>query len=138
MESIVVSSPLHLPNGLPAQSPPADLLRELIEVQREQLSVLRQQQMAMDDRGRWRGLHARHADEFPELPGECQEVLPVLEKAYLSAVSEMTADLRDPDADMTEFRVNELLDRHVPRLGQLWSLLTQVTQLAAVTPPDRG
>jgi hypothetical protein len=137
VQSIVVSTPLHLPNGLPAQSPPADLLRELIEVQREQLSVLRQQQNAMDDRGRWRGLHARHADDFPELPAECQQVLPVLERAYLSAVSEMTADLTDPD-ELNEFRVNELLDRHVPRLGQLWSLLTQVTQLAAVAPPDRG
>lgn len=137
MESIVVSTPLHLPSGLPQPSPPADLLRELIEVQREQLSVLRQQQAAMDDRGRWRGLHARHADEFPELPTECQQVLPVLEKAYLTAVSEMTADLTDPD-ELTEFRVNELLDRHVPRLGQLWSLLTQVTQLAAVAPPDRS
>jgi hypothetical protein len=137
VESIVVSTPLHLPNGLPAQHPPADLLRELIEVQREQLSVLRAQQNAMDDRGRWRGLHARHADDFPELPAECQQVLPVLEKAYLTAVSEMTADLTDPD-ELTEFRVNELLDRHVPRLGQLWSLLTQVTQLAAVAPPDRS
>jgi hypothetical protein len=137
VQSIVVSTPLHLPNGLPAQSPPADLLRELIEVQREQLSVLRQQQNAMDDRGRWRGLHARHADDFPELPAECQQVLPVLERAYLSAVSEMTANLTDPD-ELNEFRVNELLDRHVPRLGQLWSLLTQVTQLAAVAPPDRG
>jgi hypothetical protein len=64
-------------------------------------------------------------------------VLPVLERAYLSAVSEVTTDLRDPDADMTEFRVTELLDRHVPRLGQLWSLLTQVTQLASVAQADR-
>ncbi len=135
MESIVVTTPLHLPTYAPAP-PGADLLRELIEVQREQLTVLRAQQAATDDRARWRGMHARHADDFPELPGECRTVLPLVEKAYLSAVGELTAELSDPDADMTEFRVTELLDRHVPRLGQLWSVLTQVSQLAAVGPVE--
>ena len=136
MQSIVVTTPLHLPTYAPP--PPAtDLLRELIEVQREQLTVLRAQQAATDDRARWRGMHARHADDFPELPGECRTVLPLVEKAYLTAVGELTAELSDPDADMSEFRVNELLDRHVPRLGQLWSVLTQVSQLAAVGPVDR-
>ena len=138
MESIVVSTPLHLPNGLPAQPPPADLLRELIEVQREQLSVLRAQQAATDDRARWRGLHARHAEEFPELPAECRNVLPHLERAYLSAVAELTGELSDPEATGSDFQVNELLDRHTPRLAQLWSILSQVSQLASVAPPDRG
>jgi hypothetical protein len=136
VESIVVTPSLHLPTYAPAP-PAADLLRELIEVQREQLSVLRAQQAATDERGRWRGMHARHADDFPHLPGECRTVLPLVEKAYLSAVAELTAELSDPDADLTEFRVTELLDRQVPRLGQLWSVLAQVSQLAAIGPVER-
>lgn len=137
MQSIVVTTPLHLPTYAPAP-PAADLLRELIEVQREQLTVLRAQQATMDDRARWRGMHARHADDFPDLPGDCRTVLPLVEKAYLTAVGDLTAELSDPDADMTEFRVTELLDRHVPRLGQLWSVLTQVSQLASVVPVERS
>lgn len=137
MESIVVTPPLHLPNLSTLPSPNADLLRELIEVQREQLSVMRAQQAATDERARWRGLHARHAEEFSHLPAECRTVLPLVERAYLTAVAELTAELSDPDADMNEFRVTELLDRQVPRLGQLWSVLSQVSQLAAVAPPDR-
>ncbi len=136
MQSIVVTPPLHLPNLSMIPSPNADLLRELIEVQREQLMVLRAQQAAMDERARWRGMHARHAEDFPHLPGECRTVLPLVEKAYLTAVAELTAELSDPDADLTEFRVTELLDRQVPRLGQLWSVLTQVSQLAAVNPVE--
>ena len=136
MESIVVTPPLHLPNWSSVPSPNADLLRELIEVQREQLSVLRAQQAATDERARWRGMHARHADDFPHLPGECRTVLPLVEKAYLAAVAQLTAELADPDADMADFQVTEMLDRHVPRLGQLWSVLTQVSQLAAVAPVD--
>jgi hypothetical protein len=137
VQSVVVSTPLHLPTYAPPP-PAADLLRELIEVQREQLTVLRAQQAMTDDRARWRGMHARHADEFPQLPGECRTVLPQLERAYLTAVGELTAELSDPDADLNEFRVNELLDKHVPRLGQLWSVLTQVSQLAAVPTAERG
>jgi len=138
VESIVVTPPLHLPN-VPAQSSPtADLLRELLEVQREQLTVLRAQQAANDDRARWRGLHARHADDFPHLPGECKSVLPLIERAYLAAVAELTAQLSDPDADLGEFGLNELLDRHAPRLGQLWAVMTQVGQLASVAPPERS
>ena len=137
MESIVVTPPLHLPTYTPPP-PAADLLRELIDVQREQLTVLRSHHALADDRSRWRGMHARHADDFPHLPGECRSVLPLVEKAYLTAVGELTAELNDPDADMSEFRVTELLDRHVPKLGQLWSVLSQVSQLAALAPVDRG
>lgn len=136
MESIVVTPPLHLSTAPTPVSPAADLLRELLEVQREQLTVLRAQQAASDDRVRWRGLHTRHADDFPNLPGECKSVLPLIERAYLTAVAELTTQLSDPDADLNEFSVNELLDRHVPRLGQLWAVMTQVGQLASVAPPD--
>ncbi len=137
MESIVVTAPLHVHPAATPPAPAADLLRELIEVQREQLTVLRAQQSAGDDRGRWRGVLARHADDFPTLPADCRAVLPLVERAYLSAMAELTADLSDPDADLGQFGLNEMLDRHVPRLGQLWSLLTQVGQLANAAPAER-
>lgn len=136
MESIVITPPLHLSTAPTPLSPTADLLRELLEVQREQLTVLRTQQAASDDRTRWRGLHARHTDDFPNLPSECKSVLPLIERAYLSAVAELTTQLSDSDTDLNEFSVNELLDRHAPRLGQLWAIMTQVGQLASVAPPD--
>jgi hypothetical protein len=80
-------------------------------------------------------MHARHADDFPDLPAECRAVLPLVERAYLTAVSDLTGQLADPEANWDEFSVAEVLDRHVPRLGQLWSVLTQVGQLAAPSDP---
>lgn len=136
MESIVVTAPLHVHPAAPSPAPAADLLRELIEVQREQLTTLRALQAGADDRGRWRGVLSRHAEDFPTLSADCRAVLPLVERAYLSAMAELTADLSDPDADFGHFGLNEMLDRHVPRLGQLWSLLTQVGQLANAAPMD--
>ncbi|MCU0703124.1 MAG: hypothetical protein MUF18_03940 [Fimbriiglobus sp.] len=135
MEAVVVTPPVHLSPPLPPPTPTDDLLRELIEVQREQLRVLRAHAASGDERAKWRGMHARHADDFPDLPAECRAVLPLVERAYLTAVSDLTGQLADPEANWDEFSVAEVLDRHVPRLGQLWSVLTQVGQLAAPSDP---
>lgn len=136
MEAVVVTPPIVT---LPPTAPPsesAELLRQLLEVQREQLTVLRAQQTAADDRARWRAMYGRHESEFPHLPADCRSALPHLERAYLTAIAELTAELNDPEAVTSEFTLNELLDRHAPRIGMLWSAMSQVGQLAAAAPPD--
>ena len=63
--------------------------------------------------------------------GACRQVLPVLERAYLSLLGELTEKLAaEPDALADEFVLSEFLDRYGMRLGQLANILGQVAPLA--------
>ena len=139
MESIFVAPPiLRLPAG-PANPPAgesADLLRQLVELQREQLGLFRQQMANQDERAKWKAFHGRFADDFPDLPANCKRVLPAVERAYLSLMNDLTERLGDdPDELNSEFGLTELLDRFGVRLMQLGNILGQVGHLANVAPP---
>ena len=72
------------PTTMPAPSPelgPTELLRQLLEVQREQLGLLRTSAAAHDTGSRWRAFLARWRQEFPELGESCRRVLPALERS---------------------------------------------------------
>src|SRR4051812_13034003 len=74
-----------------------DLLRELIGVQREQLTQLKA--TAQDAGARWRALLARWKESFPQLPEACREALPILERAYGSILAALTDELRQGGED---------------------------------------
>lgn len=110
----------------------ADLLRQLLEVQREQLAQLKQAAAAQDAGARWRALVARWREEFPSLPDGCRQALPILEKAYGAVVLALVEELRDQGSEAfeSEFTLQDFLDRYGMRLGQLGNILNLVGPLA--------
>jgi hypothetical protein len=109
----------------------ADLLRQLIAVQQEQVALLKAQAASQDGTARWRAFLARWESEFPGIGPACKRALPVLERAYLTLVRELTEKLGDdPDTLTDEFVLAEFLDRFGLRLGQMANLIGQLAPLA--------
>jgi hypothetical protein len=110
----------------------AELLRQLLEVQRDQLTQMRNHAASQDTSARWRTLMARWRDEFPGLPQGCKAALPILEKAYGAILANLVDELSDQgdQALDNDFALQEFLDRYGMRLGQLGNLLNLVGPLA--------
>src|SRR5437868_9252796 len=87
------------PSATAAAPPPApvpeavDLLRQLLEVQREQLAYQKAAGQAHDQAARWRAFLARWKDDFPGLSESCRGALPALERSYGQLIVELTASL---------------------------------------------
>jgi len=139
--SIIVSSPMlrlsDPPRAGAGISETADLLRQMIELQREQLGLMRARHAAADDKARWQNFYNRWAAEFPDLPGLCKGVLPTVERAFLELIQELSEKLTGEDAvDLeSEFALAEFLDKYGARLAQLGNILGQVGHLSNVAPP---
>jgi hypothetical protein len=114
-----------------------ELLRQVLDVQREQLAVLKAQSAAQDAQARWRAFLTRWQGDFPDLGTSCRQVLPLVERAYLGLIQELTDRLRDPDGGLdNEFLLGEFLDRYGMRLGQLGTILSQLGPLADAAPVE--
>ena len=123
-----------VPAGGPG-SDPAELLRQLLEVQREQLALTRMLVAAHDAGSRWRAVLGRFQADFPNLPAACKEIMPALERAYVDLVSDLTGHLQQQgDALDNEFALADFLDRYGQRLGQVVTLLNVVAPLAEAPP----
>ncbi len=123
------------PATRPASSEPtpavADLLRQILEVQREQLAQLQASAAAHDTSARWRALLNRWREDFPGLSGLCRSALPTLERAYGQIVQTLVEELQqDPDALDSEFTLQDFLDRYGMRLGQIGNIINLVGPLA--------
>jgi hypothetical protein len=116
--------------GLPAEA--VELLRQLVEVQREQLNYLRSTAAAHDSGARWRAFLNRWHEEFPDLSSACKKALPVLEQTYGKLICELTEHLSSNGTDAldTDFALQEFLDRYGMRLGQLGTIVNLVAPLA--------
>ena len=127
-----------LPPPTPTAGPETDaLLRQLLDVQKEQLRVLQAQAASQDALARWRALLARWQTDFPDLGLACRQVLPTIERAYLRMVQELTDRLRSEGGELeNEFVLNEFLDRYGMRLGQLGAILSQLSPLADAAPVE--
>ena len=140
MDSPIYVTPptVRLPAAPAAGTEVADLLRQVLDVQREQLAVLRAQAAAQDAAARWRAFLARWHEEFPDVGTACKQVLPAVERAYLTLVKDLTDRVRDEDGGLdTDFALNEFLDRYGMRLGQLGAVLTQLGPLADAAPAEQ-
>jgi hypothetical protein len=129
------------PPPMPAADAPATLLRELIEVQREQLGYLKAAHESQNANARWQAFLARYADEFPGVGKGCQEAFPLVERAFLRLLDDLTRRLTDEDADPIddEFTLGEFLDRYGMRLAQLGNVLNVLGPLAEAArsaPPE--
>jgi hypothetical protein len=110
-----------------------ELLKQLLDVQREQLQLSRAMAAMHDTQARWRQVLSRWTNDFPGLPEACKHVLPTLERAYIEMISDLTNHLRDGDESIdNEFALAEFLDRYGIRLGQIGTLLSVVGPLAEV------
>ena len=133
---ITMPAPVQMPDMVPPQQEVPDLLRQMLELQREQVSLLRTQVAAQDNLSRWKAFLNRWSEEFPDIGGACKQVLPVVERAYLVMLKELTDRLQGDEADdiTEEFVLNEFLDRYGIRLGQLATIISQLSPLADAAP----
>lgn len=121
---------------------PADaleLLRQILEVQKEQLHLSRAMVIANDGGHRWRTFLSRWNEQFPDIAAACKQVLPQIERAYMEIMNELSERLRDdgPHALDNEFDLSEFLDKYGMRLGQLGQIMNLVTPIAeAYVPPQ--
>jgi hypothetical protein len=125
--------------GAPAEQKPsansssaevADLLRQLLEVSREQLAYQRAAAAAHDSMARWRSYLSRWSEELPGLSEQCRQAMPLLERAYGQLITELTERLAEDGALDTDFALQEVLDRFGMRLAQLGTILNLVGPLA--------
>jgi hypothetical protein len=117
-----------------------DLLRQMLEVQKEQLAQQQALLMAHDGAARWRAFLARWREDFPELADACRQAMPVLERSYGKLMAELTDHLRDngPDPLDNDFALQEFLDRYGMRLTQLGMILNLVAPLADAGSPSES
>lgn len=118
-----------------------DLLRQMLELQREQLAQLVELQReqlnqaraaSQDSLARWRNLLTRWQKDQPDFAGNCKQAYPLLEKAYVQILSGLVEELsqQGDEALDNEFAVQEFLDRYGMRLGQLSHILSVIGPLA--------
>jgi hypothetical protein len=111
----------------------------MIELQREQIALQRMQLAQNDATTRWKAFLSRWQEEFPDIGLACKQVLPAVERAYLTMMRELTDRVLDGGQDgstglETEFELAEFLDRYGVRLGQLGTVLSQLAPLADAAP----
>jgi hypothetical protein len=142
-----MQAPLYVTPSMPVAPPPeahgtfpteiGELLRQILDVQREQVALLRALVAAQDASAKWRGFLAKWSAEYPEIGGACKKVAPELERAFLNMLRELSERVRSDDsADLTDdFVLNEFLDRYGTRLSQLATVMTNVVPLGDAAPP---
>jgi hypothetical protein len=128
----VAQTPAPVPVSPPSASEVPALLREILNVQREQLAFLR---AAHDASSRWRAFLQPWREDFPDLSESCREVLPILERSYGTLLGELAEHLRQQGGTLdNDFTLQEFLDRYGMRLAQLGTLLSLVAPLAEANP----
>ena len=125
--------------AVPTDPPPAaapaseavDLLKQMLDVQKEQLSYQRAAAAAHDMGARWRAYLSRWQQEFPGLGDACKKAMPSLERSFGKLITELTNCVNDDDeAIENDFALQEFLDRYGMRLAQLGNILNMVAPLA--------
>jgi hypothetical protein len=132
VSSAVSSAPEVKPGPSPLAPDAVDLLRQILEVQREQLTYQRAAAAAHDATARWRAYLARWQNEFPDLGEGCRKSMPLIERSYGRLIVELTERLNSEDSDAldNDFALQDFLDRYGMRLAQLGTILNLVAPLA--------
>jgi hypothetical protein len=136
--SSTTPAPAAPPAGADAET--ANLLRQILEVQREQLTHLQAFSAAHDTSSRWRAFIARWRDDFADLPEACRQAVPILERTYGKLITELTDYLcqNGTEALDSDFALQEFLDRYGMRLAQLGTILNLVAPLAEAGSPSES
>src|SRR5262245_41933396 len=113
---IIMNAPLYVtpPMTLPLPEPTspareiADLLRQLVSLQHEQIGLTKVLIAAQDSGAKWRALLARWNGEFPQIAADCKQSLQTLERDYLALVRELTERVSSADGELdNEFVLGE-------------------------------
>ncbi len=130
------------PSPTPVASETLEILKQMLEVHREQLAYQKAAAQAHDMSSRWRAFLNRWKDEFPGLSESCRKAMPALERSYGQLIVELTDHLNAEDSSAidNDFALQEFLDRYGMRLAQLGTILNLVGPLADAglsgeTPP---
>jgi hypothetical protein len=123
-----------------ADAQPAELLRLMLDVQREQLAYLRNLASAQDACSRGRAFLNRWREDFPELGSACRQAMPILERTYGRLISDLAdhITMSGSEALDNEFSLQEFLDRYGVRLAQLGTILNLVAPLAEAGSPSES
>lgn len=120
----------------PAIQESIGLMRQLVELGKEQHQCLRVLISNQDQSARWKAFLGRHAENLPALGESCKRALPQLEKALGHMVLELTEKIHDEsDCIEEEFFLQEFLDRYGTRLNQISTLMNLVGPIADACPP---
>ncbi len=121
-----------VPTAAEAPGTTFEILRQILEVQKQHLAHSQAAFAATDAGARWRAMVGRWREQFPELLDNCKEVLPILERAYGSILMSLVEEIRQQGADAldNEYALQDFLDRFGMRLGQLGNILNLVSPLA--------
>jgi hypothetical protein len=139
VSSALSSSPAEPPAPAAAGSETVDLLRQILEVQREQLTYQRAAAAAHDMTARWRAFLSRWQQDFPDLAEGCRKALPHLERCYGQLIRDLTEKLTDEEQSLdNDFALQEFLDRFGMRLAQLGTILNLVAPLAEAANSSQG
>ena len=123
-------TPAMMPPSSPSGDSSSEILRQLLEVQREQLNLMRSVHSESANQARWKNFFCRWQEEFGHLPDALREALPKVEYAFLRLIDDATGQLRGEDGDIgDDFALNEFLDRYAIRASQLGSLLNMLGQM---------
>ena len=91
--------PAHGPAANVMNAEAVDLLRQLVDLQKEQLALIRNNNPAHDMGARWKAFMNRWQTEFPELPQTCRKAVPILEQCYGKLIAELTDHLSSNGSD---------------------------------------
>ena len=107
-----------------------DYLGQMLEVQNQQLAHARA--IAQDATARWRNILGRWEKDLPQLPQDCQEAYPILERLYVHLLANMSEELtREGEEGFDSgFAMQEFLDRYGMRMGQLGHLVHMLGPIA--------
>jgi hypothetical protein len=126
------------PPAPPVTDLPSELLKQILEVQREQLGLMQAAKPPETDGNvtRWRNFFDRWHEEFPQLPVLMQRVLPIVERAFLRLMDEMGRTLTDEESGAidNDFALAEFLDRFAMRTSQIGTILNMLGQMAEACP----
>jgi hypothetical protein len=138
--STLPATPAEAPH--PVSTPETvEVLRQILEVQREQLAYQKAAAAAHDVGSRWRAFLGRWKEDFPGLSEACRKALPALERSYGQLIVELTDHINAEESGSldNDFALQEFLDRYGMRLAQLGTILNLVGPLAdAGVPGSEG
>jgi hypothetical protein len=135
ISSVDISPAIALPAVQPAadaNATVAELLRQLLVLQREQLELMREMATAnREAKERRQAELERWQADNQLVVKQCRRALPVLQKAHAALLAEMADFAEENESSLVDadFLLSEFVDRFGPRLSQLTGVIALVRQV---------